>query len=814
MSHSPIICGFVLILTACGTTTKPTEEGLAKAIKFAEVEIGAREHTLEPLGLQGIDIDSEVRVRIEKNELEDLLPKAELNKEAIAALRGKVQAQAQLLSQVASLSELQQQAIEHDRTALKLQADYRIWLHQRRAAMIDLEDTLSRRPQEESVRVWLHGPGPAISTKFLTALRIHALSRVRASAGDARSLRHARRGLHRVVSLGLALTPGPVDPLEERPELQRIALTSSRRAAARKAIAKAATSKVLKADSTEEIEEAVAKVITPAFAVKTWTDAKPGEIYAAVQKALTSEKTVKALEELLKAKPDSHEAAAVLAQALAAEVPGYYHASLKGTIVPILKKQLAPTSAQLPGLARQLGKAQDIFAQQPTPPSTAQGAAIGALAVGDRRLKAMAASLGALLEKGEWFGSANLNQLRQALKAQSAGLLQQLEALEQAGGLQDYSFTIKATLVREGVEISLVPVPGYSTFEGEGRTTTPRVIVDNRLKNDSSFKQAMADMKAQAAAQAKMIAEGKKLLQKSKATLKAAGEELAGILERLEGFTVPAEFSTVAFELKTLLAEGNATPQEKIEALLTKLTTAAARLPKETPVTKHVVNSFASLIKKALAGLQRGDAAKTLALAAASNLDDHTIVKRADQTPNTTVRVPNVPRVEGDVVRVRIALFKGKKETPDSIVDTHVSEFLLERVGPSLQVGPVAHLVDRQGRGDDPNNQNRQKLLPTAGVAAVFHPWHCRTRGPGSRFWNFLEPGIAAGVHLLDFEQDNDIEVGVSLGVTLFGDLISAGYGWNASVSEDRGYLYFGFGFGSVLQSIYKSLSAPANSGK
>ncbi|MFH1737529.1 MAG: hypothetical protein ABIH23_00880, partial [bacterium] len=73
-----------------------------------------------------------------------------------------------------------------------------------------------------------------------------------------------------------------------------------------------------------------------------------------------------------------------------------------------------------------------------------------------------------------------------------------------------------------------------------------------------------------------------------------------------------------------------------------------------------------------------------------------------------------------------------------------------------------------------------------------------------AKFLSWLEPGI--GIHATSLHQGGStVEVGTGLGVSLWGDLVTGGYGWNLGVQSDRQYYFVGIGILDLLHKMNKT---------
>ena len=85
---------------------------------------------------------------------------------------------------------------------------------------------------------------------------------------------------------------------------------------------------------------------------------------------------------------------------------------------------------------------------------------------------------------------------------------------------------------------------------------------------------------------------------------------------------------------------------------------------------------------------------------------------------------------------------------------------------------------------------------PTAMVNWIlkYHSWPGRRSiwdyFPGSLVNNGVFSGIGVSTMLLDFTEENDIETGVAITQSFFGDVFLAGYGWNLQMDDHKGFWF------------------------
>lgn len=176
--------------------------------------------------------------------------------------------------------------------------------------------------------------------------------------------------------------------------------------------------------------------------------------------------------------------------------------------------------------------------------------------------------------------------------------------------------------------------------------------------------------------------------------------------------------------------------------------------------------------------------------------DSRLIVRGIGEIVDTEINVGSLPAEHGDRLRVYVELLRA--QTDEKTLVSFDQEFGLEKMGFTPKLAASVVFVDRvkePGGGVPPTNY---KASP-AGSWTVH--WRMRSEPGGSGFadfWNVLDPGIGISVAALSFES-NGVEVGGGGHVSLLGDLVQVGYGWNANVSQDRGYWYVGVG---LLETI------------
>ena len=71
-----------------------------------------------------------------------------------------------------------------------------------------------------------------------------------------------------------------------------------------------------------------------------------------------------------------------------------------------------------------------------------------------------------------------------------------------------------------------------------------------------------------------------------------------------------------------------------------------------------------------------------------------------------------------------------------------------------------------------------------------------------SRFLLTVQPSFGINASFVDFDPDQDLEIGLGLVFSLFGSTIQVSYGWNLHVDDHRKYWAIGIGFVELADRI------------
>jgi len=194
-----------------------------------------------------------------------------------------------------------------------------------------------------------------------------------------------------------------------------------------------------------------------------------------------------------------------------------------------------------------------------------------------------------------------------------------------------------------------------------------------------------------------------------------------------------------------------------------------------------------------LAALVRRSRASQGALDELAGKDRRLIFRGLDDLRPGRVELPRAGLVLGDRVQTTVT-FHRVDETGAKQDVAHSERFDTEAQLMGLHRRIGAQLIfARAARGTPEATEWRPNV-------AIGGEYHYRIREPNDvgAVWNFLDLGL--GLHAASLDQgDENVEFGLGLQASVFGGLITGGYGWNLSVSDDREYFYIGIDLFDLL---------------
>ncbi len=159
----------------------------------------------------------------------------------------------------------------------------------------------------------------------------------------------------------------------------------------------------------------------------------------------------------------------------------------------------------------------------------------------------------------------------------------------------------------------------------------------------------------------------------------------------------------------------------------------------------------------------------------------------------------------GERVEIVAQLVSGEEGKPPLAEHRQTLEVIGRGLYPTLD----SHVIfaNRQGRGrrrfvnGTPVPRDDESFQAAPGVSWTLHyrkEEETRESDGWAPFWNGLDPGLGLNVAALNFDDDA-VEIGVGAHLTILGDLLQVGYGWNLSVGEDQDYFFVGIGLVEAL---------------
>lgn len=131
----------------------------------------------------------------------------------------------------------------------------------------------------------------------------------------------------------------------------------------------------------------------------------------------------------------------------------------------------------------------------------------------------------------------------------------------------------------------------------------------------------------------------------------------------------------------------------------------------------------------------------------------------------------------------------------EKILDSSTRIFEIQRFGWTSDFSSNMVFADRIE-----SDSSQTQFKPAAGASWTLH-YRPRT-GPDAnslaKLWDFFDPGFGINVAALNFD-DASLQIGLGAHVSLFGDIISVGYGYNIQAKKDHSYYYLGI---SILESL------------
>ncbi len=181
------------------------------------------------------------------------------------------------------------------------------------------------------------------------------------------------------------------------------------------------------------------------------------------------------------------------------------------------------------------------------------------------------------------------------------------------------------------------------------------------------------------------------------------------------------------------------------------------------------------------------------AIAAASAFDPavQVVAVSLEQAKDTQIDLRRSGIALGEDIEVKVNFKAGQGSAARDKTLTYAGEAVLTGWHRRYS-GDVIFARARNGPGSDSYKPN----------AAVSLEWHHFSRSERRKFLNWLDPGVGFHAANLDQNQDQTVELGAGVNLSVWNGLIRIGYGYNLSVKEDRPYYWIGFGLFGMLNRL------------
>jgi hypothetical protein len=226
----------------------------------------------------------------------------------------------------------------------------------------------------------------------------------------------------------------------------------------------------------------------------------------------------------------------------------------------------------------------------------------------------------------------------------------------------------------------------------------------------------------------------------------------------------------------------------------------ASKLPKAVTVDEVSAKSLDASETGTLGHLKAELEANAAAKAPAVDGEQRRSINNVVDGAININELPSKPR---DQIRITAELYRVEEGQETSLVSSSKT-FEIQHFGWSARLSSHLILFDRQGDKDVSG-----KCLPSPSVSWTIHACP-RTDIPGvgwlGEIWRFFDPGFGINVAVLAFD-DQTFQVGLGLHLTIFGDLLQGGAGYNLNARTKNWYVYVGIGLLEVLDAVPKVTS-------
>ncbi len=174
---------------------------------------------------------------------------------------------------------------------------------------------------------------------------------------------------------------------------------------------------------------------------------------------------------------------------------------------------------------------------------------------------------------------------------------------------------------------------------------------------------------------------------------------------------------------------------------------------------------------------------------------------RLDEITDGAIYLNKTRADRGSELTIRTELFTTDEKGKETVQQWSEQSFQVDRYGLTSDFSANVLFVNRFGGGEPGDPDTDFDPAPSAS-------WnlHYRLRPDADDDWLkklycFFDPGFGINTAVLDFEDEN-VQIGAGVHLTLFEDLLIFGYGYNLQAETDNDYFYFGIGVLEALDTI------------
>lgn len=164
-----------------------------------------------------------------------------------------------------------------------------------------------------------------------------------------------------------------------------------------------------------------------------------------------------------------------------------------------------------------------------------------------------------------------------------------------------------------------------------------------------------------------------------------------------------------------------------------------------------------------------------------------------DEIQDTELQLLRTSRRDRDLVEFTFQLIKND----GSVMAEGSRLFRVTKFGLHSNVSGNVIFVNRL---ENPTGVEEVNFVAAPAVSYTFR-YRTREGSTFAKVWNIFNPGMGLNTSLLNF-QGSDAELGVGATLSLFGDIIQGGYGYNLQVDSKHGYFFVGIGLFEMIGAM------------